>query len=100
MVGKIVPDPFIKKAKLSTSLDQRPEMLCSFVLIVCPSGCVPKYTKTKAVITCFDFIKSFFQKQKEFWIWSSCLTFCMVFEEIYFSQHVLLTDQISLLDCR
>ena len=56
MVGKIVPDPFIKKAKLSTSLDQRPEMLCSFVFIVCPSGCVPKYTKTKAVITCFDFI--------------------------------------------
>ena len=64
MVGKIVPDPFIKKAKLSTSLDQRPEMLCSFVFIVCPSGCVPKYTKTKAVITCFDFIKSFFQKTK------------------------------------
>ena len=33
MVGKIVPDPFIKKAKLSTSLDQRPEMLCSLFLL-------------------------------------------------------------------
>ena len=67
MVGKIFPDPFIKKAKLSTSLDQRPEMLCSLFFIACPSGHIPKYIKTKAVITCFDFIKSFFQKQKEFW---------------------------------
>ena len=66
MVGKIFPDPFIKKAKLSTSLDQRPEMLCSLFLLHVLVD-VPKYIKTKAVITCFDFIKSFFQKQKEFW---------------------------------
>ena len=98
--GEDSPRPFYKKSKIEHISGSTAWNVVQFVFIVCPSGCVPEYTKTKAVITCFDFIKSFFQKQKEFWIWSSCLTFCMVFEEIYFSQHVLLTDQISLLDCR
>ena len=37
-----------------------------FVYIVCPSGGLPKYSKTTKVLTTyFDLIKRFFEKEKE-----------------------------------
>ena len=62
--GEDSPRPFYKKSKIEHISGSTAWNVVQFVFIVCPSGCVPKYTKTKAVITCFDFIKSFFQKTK------------------------------------
>ena len=38
-----------------------------FVLIACSSVGLPKYIKSKVLTTYFDFIKGFFEKQKEVW---------------------------------
>ena len=43
-------------------------------------------------------IINFLKKQKA-WNKSSCLIFCMIFEEKYFSCYILLPDQISLSYC-
>ena len=38
----------------------------------------------------------FLKKKKKIWNSSSCLAFCMTLEEKYFSNYILLTDEISL----
>ena len=66
---------------------------CVFVLIVSPSGALQKYVKKKELSTCFEFIKSFFEKQKEIWNQSLSLIFCIIFEEKYLSCYIPLIDQ-------
>ena len=52
-VGEVSPRSFHEKLKLSISLDQQPENVIKFVLIVCPIRGLPKYIITKVLAICF-----------------------------------------------
>ena len=51
------------------------------------------------ILRCWPHAFNFFKKQKKVWNKSPCLISCLVFEEIYFSDYILLADQFSLRDC-
>ena len=58
-----------------------------------------KFIETKLQTTFLYLILTFFKKQKVVWNKSPCLTFCIIFKEIYFSEYILLIDQVSLSGC-
>ena len=62
--GGTSPRPFSKRPKLSISLDQQYENLCTFfylfIFIVCPSQGLPKYIQAKVLTTFFSSFKAFF----------------------------------------
>ena len=60
--GKTSSQPFSKKIKIEP-LDQQSRVSYSF-FIVCPSGGLSQYFKTKVKTTCFSLIQSFFKKSK------------------------------------
>ena len=66
--GGTSPRPFSKIPKLSISLDQQPENLCSFFLFfltVCPSQGLPKYIQARVLTNFFSSFKTFFFKKKK-----------------------------------
>ena len=89
------PRLFFKKIKLN----QQSDILYSLLLLYLKGEDCQKCIKTKTLTTCFYFIKSFLKTQNEIWSQSPRLIFCMIFEETYFLQYILLTDEISLFDC-
>ena len=50
---------------------------------------LPKYIESKMPTTCFHHMQSFIKKEKEVWNYSPYLIFSMIFEEKYFSCHIL-----------
>ena len=61
--GGTSPRPFSKIPKLSISLDQQPENLCSFFLFfltVCPSQGLSKYIQARVLTNFFSSFKTFF----------------------------------------
>ena len=60
--GGASPRPFKIKIKIENISGSTVWNVIKFVFIVCPSRGLLKYIKTKALSTCFYFIKSFFKK--------------------------------------
>ena len=83
MMEKLFPDPFLNTRNWAyiwiNSL--RFYAVCFYCI---PSWGISKYIKIKLQATCFYLIWSFFKKQREFWNYSPCLIFWMIFEEKIF----------------
>ena len=89
--------PVHKKSKFSVFLDQKHEWnVIKFVFNVCPSRGLPKYVKTKVMITCFWLIKLFQKIRRDLeshYLESPYLIiFCMIVEEKHFSYFILFLD--------
>ena len=82
-----------RKIRMSLFLDQQSEASYSLLLLYAQ---VEDYQniKTKVLTTCFYFIWSFFENQKEVWD----LIFCRIFEQKYFSWYILIVWLPLLLD--
>ena len=66
VVEKLVTEPFIKKSKLTISLNQQSENVIKFVFILRPSRGLPEYIKTKVPVHLPTTLhKTFLKKQKE-----------------------------------
>ena len=80
---KLFPDPFLNTRNWAyiwiNSL--RFYAVCFYCM---PSWGISKYIKIKLQATCFYLIWSFFKKQREFWNYSPCFIFWMIFEEKIF----------------
>ena len=95
---KIVPDPFLENKNWAylwiNSLDFH--TICFYCI---PNWGLSKYIETKLQTTCVYLILSIFKKETEVWNWSPCLTFCIAFEQKFFSCDILLIDQVSFCGC-
>ena len=88
---------FSEKLKLSISLDI--SSLKFPTVCFCLASCgLSKFIETKLQTTCFHLILGFLNTQKKVWNQSSCLNFCIIFEEKYFC-YILLIDQFLLSGC-
>ena len=74
--GETIPWPFIKKSKLSISLDQYSSFIY-FIFIVCQVEDYQKGLKLSCISLAFASNKAFSK--------IICIIFCMIFEEKYFS---------------
>ena len=96
---KTIPGPFPKKSKLSISLNQKPNVFYSFSLLYTQLRATQIILKLSCRPLAFILYMKLLKKQKEAWNQSTCLIFCKIFKEKYFSCYILLTDQTSLYGC-
>ena len=94
MVEKLAPHPFLKnwnRACLTFNT------VCFYSM---PSWGLLTSIETKLQTSCLYLILSFCKKNKEVLNKSSCLIFCIIFQEKYLIRYVILIDQVSLSGCR
>ena len=96
--GETIPRAFfLKKSKLSISLDQLSKVLYSLFFIVCQNEDYQNILKLSCRRHFFTSYNAFLKKLRCLEL-ASLPHFLMIFEEKYFWSYILLPDQISLSD--
>ena len=95
--GKANLRPFFKKAKLNIFPNQQSEDFIQLVFIEYQVVHYRNILKISCRPLAFTLYKAFLKNKKM--SGTSCLSFCMIFEEKCFSCYILLTDQISFSGC-
>ena len=86
VVVKLVPDPSLKKENWAY-LWINSLKFCTVCIYCIQSWRLSKYNETKLQTACLYLILSFFFLKKK---WSSCLVFCIIFEEKDFPWYTLI----------